>query len=265
MSSIFPVPNDVRLMNRASSTLGIFFCIVLLIATAAFALRHSIFEIMRITVDGDAQHHNAVTLRANVTSRLKGNFFSLDLREAKTAFEAVPWIRQAVVKREFPNRLRVTLEEHRSAAFWGVDNESRLINSFGEIFEANPGDADSQDLPRLLGPDDQALQVLAMYRSLKILMSRMDIGIEELELSSRGNWRLQLDSGAVIELGRGSIDEVRVRIEQFLATLTQIISTYQRRGFDSMESADLRHSAGYAIKLRGVSTAGISVSAAENK
>ena len=265
MSSTFPMLNDVRLMNKASSALGMLLCIGMLIATAVFALRHPFFEIMRITVDGDAQHHNEVTLRANATSRLKGNFFNLNLKEARAVFEAAPWIRQAAVKREFPNRLRVTLEEHRSAGFWGVDSESRLINSFGEIFEANPGDADSQDLPRLLGPDDQAVQVLAMYRSLKILMSRIDVGIEELELSTRGSWRIQLDSGAVIELGRGSIDEVCARTEQFLATLTQIISTYQRKGFDSMESADLRHSAGYAIKLSGVSTTSISDSAAGNK
>ena len=265
MSSTLPMPNDVRLMNRTSSALGMIFCIALLAALTLFALRHPIFEISRITVNGDAQHHNEVTLRANVTSRLKGNFFNLNLKEARAAFEAVPWIRQAAVKREFPNRLHVTLEEHRSAGFWGIDSESRLINSFGEIFEANPGDAESQDLPRLLGPDDQAVQVLAMYRSLQIVMSRIDVGIEELELSSRGSWRIQLDSGAVIELGRGSIDEVRARTEQFLKTLTQIISTYQRKGFDSMESADLRHSAGYAIKLRGVSTANISDSAAGNK
>ena len=39
--------------------------------------------------------------------KLKGNFFTLDLAEAKRVFESVPWVRQAVVSRVWPNRLTV--------------------------------------------------------------------------------------------------------------------------------------------------------------
>lgn len=265
MTPSLPTPVDVRLMNTIALVLGVGFCLAALYAGASWALRHPVFSISRITVFGDVQHHNEVTLRANVTPRLQGNFFTMDLRKTRTAFESVPWVRQAVVRREFPNRLRVTLEEHHSAGFWGADSESRLLNSFGEVFEANPGDAESQDLPRLMGPDDQAAQVLSMYRSLNALITPMEANIEELELSGRGGWRMQLDTGAVVELGRGSIDQVRERTQRFLATLTQVISTYQRKGFDSMESADLRHNAGYAIKLRGVSTVSITAIVADKK
>ncbi len=265
MKPDLPRPMDVRLMNISTALLAVGFCFAALWTATSWALRHQVFAISRITVQGDVQHHNEVTLRANVAPRLQGNFFTMDLSQTRAAFEAVPWVRRAVVRREFPNRLRVTLEEHRSAGFWGVDSESRLLNSFGEVFEANPGDAESQDLPRLTGPDDQAAQVLAMYRSLNSLMTPMESSIDELELSSRGGWRMQLDSGAVIELGRGSVDELRERTQRFLATLTQVITTYQRKGFESMESADLRHNAGYAIKLRGVSTMSIAAAVAEKK
>ena len=265
MKPSLPIPTDVRLMNISAVVLAVGFCVAALYTAASWAFRHQFFAISRITVLGDVLHHNEVTLRANVTPRLQGNFFTMDLRQTRAAFEAVPWVRQAVVRREFPNRLRVTLQEHRSSGFWGADSESRLLNSYGEVFEANPGDAESQDLPRLMGPDDQAAQVLAMYRSLNTLMTPMDVSIEELELSGRGGWRMQLDSGAVLELGRGSIDEVRERTQRFLATLTQVIATYQRKGFDSMESADLRHNAGYAIKLRGISTMNITAAAADKK
>lgn len=265
MKTSLPPPMDVRLMNISAAVLAVGFCVAALVATTSWALRHQVFAISRITVQGDVQHHNEVTLRANITPRLQGNFFTMDLRDTRGAFEAVPWVRQAIVRREFPNRLRVTLQEHQSAGFWGADSESRLLNTYGEVFEANPGDAESQDLPRLMGPDDQAALVLAMYRSLNVLMKPLETSIEELELSARGSWRMQLDSGAVVELGRGSVDEVRERTQRFLATLTQVISTYQRKGFDSMESADLRHNAGYAIKLRGVSTVNIAAATAEKK
>jgi len=43
----------------------------------------------------------------------------------------------AVVRRQFPNRLSVVLQEHQAVAYWGAERESLLINSYGEVFEAN--------------------------------------------------------------------------------------------------------------------------------
>ena len=74
--------------------------------------------------------------------------------------------------------------------------------------------------------------------------------VESLALSGRGSWQATLDKGAVIELGRGSDDEVTARAARFVATLPQVTQKYQR----PLEYADLRHPDGYAVRLRGVST-----------
>jgi len=81
----------------------------------------------------------------------------------------------------------------------------------------------------------------------------LDLSLDQLDLSGRGSWIARLDSGAVIELGRGSEDEVSARTDRFLKTLTQVTVRYQRRP-DAVETADLRHAGGYAMRLRGVST-----------
>jgi cell division protein FtsQ len=253
MTPSLPMPADIRLMNISAALLGIGLCITLLLGAVRWAARHPVFTIAGITVQGDTEHNNDVTLRANVASRLQGNFFTLDLAQARAAFVAVPWVRKAVVRREFPNQLRVTLEEHRSAGLWGADSESRLLNTFGEVFEANAGDAENEELPRLVGPDGQGPQVLEMYRSLNALFTPLDAVIEELELSGRGSWRLLLDGGAVFELGRGTVTELNARVKRFTQTYTQVLSAYQRTGLDRIELVDLRHNEGYAIRLRGVS------------
>ena len=54
-------------------------------------------------------------------------------------------------------------------------------------------------------------------------------------------------------MGRGEPQEVSERVSRFLKTVTQITGRYGRRA-NSVESADLRHNNGYALKLRGVST-----------
>jgi cell division protein FtsQ len=252
MSDSIPVPFDVKLMNVTATLVFALFALTLLAASAWWVLRQPFFPLAGIKVDGEVTHNNAVTLRANVAPQLAGNFFTVDLARARTAFESVPWVRKAVVRREFPNQLRATLTEHVPVAHWGDEAGSRLINGFGEVFEANVAEVDDR-LPRLDGPAEQAGQVLGMYRVLAPIFQGYDLSIEELSLSSRGSWKVILESGAVIELGRGRVDEVTSRTQRFLKTVTPVAGQYGRT-VAAVEGADLRHNEGYALRLRGVTT-----------
>jgi cell division protein FtsQ len=253
MKESLPAPMDVKLMNVTASALFVVFALLLVGALAGWASSHAMFAVRGIAVTGDVSHNNALTLRANVAPRLSGTFLTMDLTRARLAFEAAPWVRQAVVHREFPNRLRVQLQEHKAAAYWGGENESRMVNSFGEVFEANVGEVEQEDLPRLTGPDGQAAQVLAMYQTLQTPFDAMDLSLVQIDLTGHGGWRARLDTGAVIELGGGSEAQVLARTQRFLKTLTQVTSRYGRTP-EALETADLRHENGYAIRLSGVTT-----------
>jgi len=253
MKKALPVPLDVKLINMTASALLVVFGVMVLGALLGWASSSPAFAIRGIAVIGEVEHNNAVTLRANVAPKLSGTFFTLDLSTAKRAFEGVPWVRQAVVHREFPNRLKVQLEEHKPVAYWGGDGESLLVNSFGEVFEANLGEVEQDGLPSLDGPQGQSIQVLEMYHSLKPLFETKSLTIEKLVLTGHGGWRVVLDSDAVIELGNGALPEVVARSQRFLKTVTQVTSRYGRQP-DALEAADLRHEDGYAIRLRGVTT-----------
>ena len=245
-------PLDVRLMNLTATLLFALCGLMLLAAAGWWLLRQPFLPLAGIKVDGDVTHNNAATLRANVAPQLAGNFVTVDLQRARAAFESVPWVRKAVVRREFPDQLRATLTEHVPVAFWGGEDRSALVNSFGEVFEANTAEA-SDELPRLIGPDEQSGHVLGMFRELQPLFAASGLSIEQLELSQRGSWQATLDTGAVIELGRGSGDEVAARVRRFLASVRQVAAQYSR-SIDAVESADLRHSDAYALRLRGVTT-----------
>lgn len=247
------MPLDVKLMNLTTGILVMGFALLVSIGLAKWIARLPVFDITGITVVGDVSHNSVVNLRANVTPRLGGTFFTIDLGRVRSTFENVPWVRKAVVQREFPNRLLVKLQEHKAVAYWGGEGELQLINSFGEVFEANVGEVDQDTLPRLNGPQGQSMDVLAMYRALVPQFAAMDMTLDEVVLTERGSWTAQLDTGADIALGRGSVEEVQVRVQRFLKTLTQVTGRYGRRA-NSLESADLRHENGYALKLRGVTT-----------
>ncbi len=253
MNAALPAPVDVKLMNVTASLLFVVFAAVALGALCLWVVRQPGFALGGIEVRGEVTHNNAVTLRANVAPHLRGTFFTVDLDATRAAFESVPWVRRAVVRRAFPNRLAVSLQEHQAAAYWGAESSSQLVNSFGEIFEANVAEVHRNDLPRLLGPQEQSGQILGMYRTLAPLFDPVDSALEQLELTSRGSWRAHLDSGAVVELGRGTPEEIEERILRFVKTVTTVAGHYER-GVDALESADLRYPEGFALRLRGVTT-----------
>jgi cell division protein FtsQ len=118
-SYAMPMPLDVRLMTLVTSVLGWAFVAAVLMAGGMWAVRHPVWSIKAIEVHGDLKHQNEVTFRAHMASKLRGSFLTLDLDEVQQVFESVPWVRAAVVERAFPNRIRVTLQEHQAVAWWG--------------------------------------------------------------------------------------------------------------------------------------------------
>ena len=247
------VPLDVKLMHMAASLMFMGLVAGALAGGVWALVQLPAFALRGITVHGDVEHNNEVTLRANVVTKFTGNFFTTDLARVRSAFESVPWVRLASVQREFPNRLRVTLQEHKPVAYWGDDGEQRMVNSYGEVFEANVGDLEDDKMPRLSGPDSQSQQVLAMYLALAPVLKDLTLSLDSLALTDRGSWRAKLAHGAVIELGRGSVNDVMPRMQRVSHTLAQVTQKLGRK-VTAIESADLRHDNGYAIRLRGVST-----------
>jgi cell division protein FtsQ len=255
------LPADIRLMNAVSALL-----VAALLVTAAWGLmrwvvRLPVFNLRAIQVEGDVSRNSVASLRANALPHLHGSFLSMNLRQGRAAFEAVPWVRHAQLQRVWPMRLKVNLEEHRAAAYWeartdGADSateataERALVNSFGEVFQANLGDVEDETLPVLAGPAQAAGTMLQMWRALSPAAQTLGESIERLDLSGRGSWRATFATGAVIELGRGGAPEVVERFGRFARSVTQVTANYR----SPLLSADLRHADGYAVRLRGVTT-----------
>jgi cell division protein FtsQ len=253
MKITMPLPADIRLMNMATALLVVVFVLLALGSWAWWMIRHPSFALQTITVQGEVSRNNAFAFRTHVLPKLEGNFFTIDLAETRQAFEAVPWVRVAVVHRDFPNRLRAVLLEHRPMALWGDEDAGTLINEQGQVFEASLDDADAERLPRMKGPATESQTVAGMYLALSPRLEALDMQIELLELSPRGSWRLQTQHGAQIELGRGSNTDILQRLDVFLTSLKQVTARYER-GVSALAAADLRHKDGYALRLHGVST-----------
>lgn len=267
-AAALPMPLDVRVMNLMASSVFVLAALTLLAAALLWLTRAPYFAIRSIQIDGELTRNTLTTLRAHALPKLRGQFFSLDLTEARAAFESVPWVRHAVVRRAWPDQLTVWLEEHQPVALWQPEDERNplLVNNFGEVFEANVGDVEEDRLPVLAGPADDAPEsthksaasMWSLLQRLQPILAAQDLQLQRLSLSARGSWRGETEAGQVIEFGRGSEDEIVARSERFVHTLGQVTGRYHR----PLLSADLRHTDGYALRLDGVATVATAASGA---
>lgn len=249
------MPSDIRWMQAVTQFLAWLMVALAVAAALTWVSRQPFFQIRQVRIEGELQRNNLPTVRANALPRIHGDYFSVDLQHARQVFETVPWVRKAVVRRVWPNALRVTLEEHRPAAYWSHDErDDQLVNIQGEVFDVNIGDVEDEHLPTLKAPThataDQAQQMLQMLGRLRTVLAPLGTEIDTLQLNDRGNWIVTLDDEAVINLGRGEIPDVIGRASRFVRTLPQLQAQYGQ----PLESADLRYPKGYAVKLRGLTT-----------
>lgn len=254
------VPTDVRMMNVLAAVFVL--AALALIATGAWSwMKSSPYLTLRtIRIDGDLVKTDMAALRAYAAPKVAGNFFALDLAQARAVFEAVPWVRRANVRRVWPNVLEVSIEEHRAVAFWDDgDGKAKLVNEYGEVFDANLGEAD-EALPVLRGPEGSARRMLVVHQQLVPVLEPLGSRLEQLRLSRRGSWQAVLDNGTVIELGRagdqggdhGDTAELLERTARFVRTVGEVQGRF---GAPAIHHADLRHVNGYALRLDGVTTA----------
>jgi cell division protein FtsQ len=253
MSAVVEIPSDVKYLNFLSNVLFGVFLVLLFVVGFQYYLNNKMKNLEAMIVKGDVSHNDARSLRNHVASHLRGNFYSINLRNAKKSFESITWVSQAVVKRVYPNQISVQLTEFKPKAIWGAREDMRLIDSQGVIFEAGVEDDEYEAMPQLIGPEGQGKLMVSMYGNLSEALSPLQTKLKVLELNVRGSWIATLERGAQIELGRGNVNDVIVRANKFSIGAEKMLLKLNKKVVD-MEYIDLRHSEGYAMRMHGVTT-----------
>jgi cell division protein FtsQ len=219
------------LLYGAAALLVVYGCIHYVVHLPVFPLRE-------IRVVGDVSHVTSDQVAAVIARELRGNFFTVDLAQARKAFEKLPWVRNVNVRRQWPDRLELAVEEHQPLARWG---STALVNAHGEVFEA----AISSTLPIFSGPEGTASEVVARYAEFDHLLVPIGRKVVVIALSARRAWQLRLDDGMVLHLGRENLE----------GRLVGFVSAYKRtvaRLPQPPSHVDLRYSNGFAVRTPGL-------------
>ncbi len=193
-----------------------------------------IFPLKEVRVNGELSHVNREQISLIVKRHLKGNFFTLDLVQTRDAFRKLPWVRNVSVRRRWPDKIEVVVEEHQEMARWG---NIALVNSYGELFHA----ASDSELPVFYGPGDGVKEVAEHFGSYSKLIETTGMRISQLALTPRRAWQITTNKKMVIELGREQMD---IRLTKFVSVYQ---STLKQLGVN-VRYADLRYPNGFAVR-----------------
>ncbi|MEM7419966.1 MAG: cell division protein FtsQ/DivIB [Pseudomonadota bacterium] len=186
-----------------------------------------------IDFSGDYQHIDIAKLERLIRKAQPGSFFALDVNEVFELVESQSWVYRASVRKKWPNTLKIYLVEQQPVAKW---NEDLLLNPYGDTF--NDEGVELQ-LPRLYGPGGSEKTALEGYNAMHALITTTDMAIDELSLSERFAWQVQLKNGIKLNLGR----------QEFIDRLQRFIDVYPllAQQEKAVKYVDLRYDTGVAV------------------
>lgn len=219
---------------------------VLLAWSAAITLqRLPVFPLKQLVVATSLQNVAPSQIEYTARTAVAGNFFTVNLEAAQTAFERMPWVRSASLRRLWPDGIELSLEEHRAVARWTpLEGEGRLVNTSGEVFAATS----AERLPQFSGPEGSAPRVLARYQEFAGSLAGIKRVPVAVHLSAREAWHLKLDDGVVLELGRDQPKHpLMERLNRFTAHYP-VVSAGARNRLQTVGVVDMRYPNGFALR-----------------
>ena len=245
--------HDIKTLNATSNLLLGAVALLLLTAGLWWVAQRPMFTLKVIRVEGVADHQllhvNPLTIKSTALPRLRGNFFTANLESIRQAFEMVPWVRRASVRREWPNRLVIDIEEHQPLGIWG--DEGRLVSVTGDVFTANLAEAEEAgELPQFDGPAGSEKEVINRFNELRDWFAPVHLAPDAVQLSSRYAWSVKLNNGMQVELGREQDKAtLKQRVDRLISVYPQLVARLQ----DRIDNVDLRYPNGMALRASGMS------------
>ncbi len=208
-------------------------------------LSDSYFRVREVEVEGGRKIPKETLLSLTVMEGMP-NLFSVKLKEVVKRLEAHPWIEQVRVRKVFPYKIVIQVEERKPMAIIQLE-ELYYIDTRGEIFTP-VGDRDEYNYPYVTGltrrvlekdPEEAKRLIAKALELLRIVSQGKVAPLEEIsEIHMEKAFGIQCFTKAEgVEVKMGWED-----FEEKLKRLPLVWSDLRKRGFSaiSIDCSDLR-------------------------
>lgn len=132
------------------------------------------------------------------------SFLTLNAIEREERLKKLPWVKEASIKRIWPNQVAISIKEREPFGIWQLENKAFLIDEEGRTLGPLKNDVDLH-LPRFAGQgaSSHASDFWSLIQSYPQIRDKIDYA----EFVNNRRWSLKLKEGALIDLpteGEGS-------------------------------------------------------------
>jgi cell division protein FtsQ len=226
----------------ASVLRTVFFAIVVAIVIVSFAKikNTEYFPIRNVKVFG-VQHLARQDVQDLLFPFVSKGFFAINIERIRDQVLQLPWAAHVEVRRIWPDRIVVVIEEKKPIALW---NDTSLLSAAGELFTPNISTYPS-GLPQLVGPSGEQIIIARYYRRMTDALIPLHFKIARLELTPSMAWKITLDNGIKLNIGR---KDILTRLNHFVKVYSRIVGDKN----SDVEYIDLRYPNGMAVRWKSV-------------
>ena len=209
------------------------------------------FPVSNVDVLGTLDYTDRGSLSGVVEDDVRKGLLALDIDRVRDEVESLPWVAAVHVRREWPGRLTLAIEEHEPAARWNNDG---LVSKRHEMFlppQLHPDSVQHMEwqehfsnLPRLSGAEGRHDAVLDDYRHYQLRLANIGLSIVSLNEDDRRSQTLELSNSVIVELG---YENQRERLDSFIAVHDRLVSDSQA---GQSLRFDMRYKNGFAFTGR---------------
>ncbi|MFV8850869.1 cell division protein FtsQ [Serratia fonticola] len=169
-----------------------------------------------------------------------GTFMTQDVDIIQQQIERLPWIKQASVRKQWPDELKIHLVEYVPVAHW---NDLHMVDAEGKSFSIPAQRLGNQKLPLLYGPEGSEQDVLEGYRAMNGVLAANKYQLKMASMTARHSWQLALDNDVRLELGR---DDRMGRLQRFIGLYPVLLQQAQAEN-KRVSYVDLRYDSGASV------------------
>lgn len=195
----------------------------------------------KLVVTGERHYTRNDDIRQSILALgAPGTFMTQDVNIIQSQIERLPWIKQASVRKQWPDELKIHLVEYVPLARW---NDQHMMDADGNAFSVPSDRTSKQNLPMLSGPEGSEGEVLQGFRAMGQVLAKSNFTLKEAAMTARRSWQLTLTNGIRLNLGR---DETMKRLDRFVELYPVLQQQAQADG-KRISYVDLRYDSGAAV------------------
>lgn len=198
--------------------------------------RQDRFPLKTVEVHTALKYVKEEEIKASVLPFFDKGFFGLNVQAVQACLKQLPWVQSIDIRRMWPDRLVVSVQEKAAQARWG---DKGVLSTEGNIFYPELTSIPDK-LPRFDGPKSEALAMQQQYFALLEQLGPIGLTIRSLKLSLNGSLQIMLDNGISIILGKNAMNE---RMARFVLAYQGSLQAQSQR----IAYVDLRYTNGFAI------------------